>query len=71
MNPLEPCCVGLNGGECGNVDKKGEKQYKVCEKPEESIFWDNVHPSQNGWLLVSTALQSAFKQLHISPTIFN
>ncbi|XP_054822408.1 GDSL esterase/lipase At5g03610-like isoform X2 [Prosopis cineraria] len=62
MNPLEPCCVGVNGGECGSVDKKGEKQYKVCEKAEESIFWDNVHPSQNGWLAVSTALQSSFQQ---------
>ncbi|KAI9119621.1 hypothetical protein K1719_009497 [Acacia pycnantha] len=65
MNPLEPCCVGLSGGGCGSVDKKGEKQYKVCENAEESIFWDNVHPSQNGWLLVSTALQPSFQQLYI------
>ncbi|XP_028778421.1 GDSL esterase/lipase At5g03610-like isoform X1 [Neltuma alba] len=65
MNPLEPCCVGLKGGGCGIVDKKGEKQYKVCEKAEESIFWDNVHPSQNGWLAVSTALQSSFRQLYV------
>ncbi|KAF7807130.1 GDSL esterase/lipase [Senna tora] len=66
MNPLEPCCVGSSAGySCGSVDDKGVKKYKVCEKPELSFFWDIVHPSQNGWLGVYTALQSSLQQLSI------
>ncbi|KAF1878337.1 hypothetical protein Lal_00047004 [Lupinus albus] len=48
MNPLEPCCAPLKAGfACGNVDEKGNKRYTLCEKPELSFFWDNLHPSQN------------------------
>lgn len=64
MNPLEPCCAALSAGfDCGKVDDKGEKKYNLCEKPELSFFWDNAHPSQNGWYAVSMMLQSSFGQL--------
>ncbi|KAI9118813.1 hypothetical protein K1719_010258 [Acacia pycnantha] len=56
MNPLE-ACVSVE------VDKKGEKKYKVCEKPEGSFFWDILHPSQNGWHAVYKKLQSSLQLL--------
>ncbi|CAL0321257.1 unnamed protein product [Lupinus luteus] len=64
MNPLEPCCAKDSAGfNCGKVDDKGEKRYSLCEKPELSFFWDNVHPSQNGWNSVYTQLESSLGQL--------
>lgn len=63
MNPLQPCCEGINFKSCGSVNDKGEKQYKLCKKPEFSLFWDNVHPSQNGWHAVSMLLQPSLDQL--------
>ncbi|KAI4352939.1 hypothetical protein L6164_007143 [Bauhinia variegata] len=64
MNPLEPCCVGVSKDDfCGSVDEKGAKKYNVCEKPEESFFWDNFHPSQNGWHQVYNAIQTSLQQL--------
>ncbi|KAE9589850.1 hypothetical protein Lal_00021556 [Lupinus albus] len=64
MNPLEPCCAKDSAGvNCGKVDDKGQKNYTLCEKPELSFFWDNVHPSQNGWSSIYTQLQSSLGQL--------
>ncbi|XP_061374314.1 GDSL esterase/lipase At5g03610-like [Gastrolobium bilobum] len=64
MNPLKQCCDGDSlKYSCGSVDDKGEKKYSVCGKPELSFFWDNVHPSQNGWDEVSMLLQSSLGQL--------
>ncbi|KAL5801903.1 hypothetical protein ACOSQ3_033535 [Xanthoceras sorbifolium] len=57
---LEPCCVGVSDKySCGSVDEKGEKKYTVCKNPELSIFWDNIHPAQNGWHAVFSALKSS------------
>ncbi|BAT94545.1 hypothetical protein LR48_Vigan02g181400 [Vigna angularis] len=64
MNPLQPCCDAKNlGDSCGTVNAKGEKQYSLCENPKVSFFWDNVHPSQNGWSAVYTMLQPSLAQL--------
>lgn len=64
MNPLQPCCEGEGLKYwCGSVDEKGGKKYSLCEKPEFSLFWDTVHPSQNGWSTVYLMLQSSFSQL--------
>ncbi|MED6159152.1 hypothetical protein PIB30_039757 [Stylosanthes scabra] len=63
MNPLEECCVANVGHECGNVDEKGEKQYRVCENPNVAFFWDLVHPTQNGWNAIFPLLQSSIGQL--------
>ncbi|CAL0299764.1 unnamed protein product [Lupinus luteus] len=60
MNPLEPCCALESVGyDCGKVDEKGEKKYTLCEKPELSFFWDNAHPSQNGWYSIFKQLESS------------
>ncbi|KAK7268414.1 hypothetical protein RIF29_21112 [Crotalaria pallida] len=64
MNPLEPCCAPESAGyNCGKVDDNGEKKYSLCENPELSFFWDNVHPSQNGWYSVFMQLQPSLGQL--------
>lgn len=64
MNPLQPCCDVKNlGDSCGTVNDKGEKKYSLCENPKVSFFWDNVHPSQNGWSAVYTMLQPSLVQL--------
>ncbi|XP_054785865.1 GDSL esterase/lipase At5g03610-like [Prosopis cineraria] len=56
MNPLK-ACVNVE------VDKEGELKYNVCEKPQVSFFWDQVHPSQNGWHQVYIRLKSSLRQL--------
>ncbi|XP_024029386.1 GDSL esterase/lipase At5g03610 [Morus notabilis] len=59
-NPLKPCCVGIsNGHSCGSVDGSGSKKYTVCNNPNSSFFWDVIHPSQNGWRVVFSALRSS------------
>ncbi|KAK3226796.1 hypothetical protein Dsin_006658 [Dipteronia sinensis] len=64
-NPLKPCCVGISNGDlCGNVDESGTKKYKVCENPEAAFFWDTVHPTQEGWRSVYSALQANLQQLY-------
>ncbi|KAJ0103483.1 hypothetical protein Patl1_05909 [Pistacia atlantica] len=61
---LQPCCVGINETYfCGSVDKNGKKKYSVCKNPEESFFWDDVHPSQNGWKIVYDALRPSLDRL--------
>ncbi|XP_019430979.1 PREDICTED: GDSL esterase/lipase At5g03610-like [Lupinus angustifolius] len=64
MNPLEPCCALESVGyDCGKVDEKGQKKYTLCEKPELSFFWDNAHPSQNGWNSVFKQLEPSLSQI--------
>ncbi|XP_030451366.1 GDSL esterase/lipase At5g03610-like isoform X1 [Syzygium oleosum] len=63
-NPLKPCCVGATEGySCGNVGDKGVKNYVLCDHPETSFFWDNIHPSQNGWRTVYSFLRSSLCHL--------
>ncbi|KAF5729419.1 GDSL esterase/lipase [Tripterygium wilfordii] len=67
-NPLKPCCVGVNGNSkyrCGSVDEKGEEKYAICNHPHSSIFWDLVHPSQNGWHSVYLALRPELHKLKL------
>ncbi|KAK4367149.1 hypothetical protein RND71_015029 [Anisodus tanguticus] len=61
-NPLKPCCMGTsNEYSCG--DKRGnKKKYMLCKNPELSFFWDVIHPSQQGWFAVFSALS-----LHLVP----
>ncbi|XP_039003879.1 GDSL esterase/lipase At5g03610-like [Hibiscus syriacus] len=63
-NPLKPCCEGKEKGNyCGSVDKSGTKQYSICENPDLSLFWDTVHPSQNGWRTIFSSLRSSLYKL--------
>ncbi|MCD7455367.1 hypothetical protein HAX54_027983 [Datura stramonium] len=62
-NPLKPCCMGTSSEySCG--DKKGmKKKYVLCKNPEFSFFWDVIHPSQQGWFAVFSALKPSLNFL--------
>ncbi|KAL5743181.1 hypothetical protein ACOSP7_029913 [Xanthoceras sorbifolium] len=63
-NPLKLCCVGTSiEDSCGSVDESGAKKYTVCDNPEATFFWDTVHPTQEGWRAVYSALQANLEQL--------
>ncbi|XP_031268398.1 GDSL esterase/lipase At5g03610-like [Pistacia vera] len=60
---LQPCCVGLEQKYfCGSIDDSGAKKYSVCKHPELSFFWDDIHPSENGWKAVYYALRSTLDE---------
>ncbi|XP_010271722.1 PREDICTED: GDSL esterase/lipase At5g03610-like [Nelumbo nucifera] len=66
VNPLKPCCVGITTKDlCGEKDENGVAKYTVCQDPESAFFWDDVHPSQEGWHAVSSALQNSLQQLSL------
>ncbi|CAN1780834.1 GDSL esterase/lipase At5g03610, partial [Linum perenne] len=64
-NILKPCCIGVSSDHnCGDVDKStGAKKYVVCNNPNISLFWDMVHPAQNGWHAVYQTLESSLHKL--------
>nr|DAD28785.1 TPA_asm: hypothetical protein HUJ06_030253 [Nelumbo nucifera] len=65
-NPLKPCCVGLTRKDlCGDKDENGVPKYIVCENPESAFFWDDVHPSHEGWHAIYSTLQHSLQQLYI------
>ena len=51
--PYQPCCLANANYSCGNVDVHGKPLYALCEDPGSAFFWDNSHPSQAGWKLVT------------------
>ncbi|PON58391.1 Lipase [Trema orientale] len=60
LSPMKPCCVGISKEySCGSFDENGAKKYILCKNPELSFFWDMIHPSQNGWNAVFSALRSS------------
>ncbi|KAI4370186.1 hypothetical protein MLD38_018560 [Melastoma candidum] len=63
-NPLQPCCIGVNASySCRDVDSTGLKLYELCPDPSATFFWDQFHPTQQGWKAVSTLLASTFQKL--------
>ncbi|KAJ4826358.1 hypothetical protein Tsubulata_036290 [Turnera subulata] len=64
-SPMKPCCLGVESKYfCGNIDSNGVKKYKVCNNTGSSIFWDMVHPSQNGWHSVYLALKTPLHMIY-------
>ncbi|PON71156.1 Lipase [Parasponia andersonii] len=64
VSPMKPCCVGISKEySCGSFDENGAKKYILCKNPELSFFWDMIHPSQNGWNAVFSALRSSLRKL--------
>ncbi|KAK6933526.1 GDSL lipase/esterase [Dillenia turbinata] len=64
-DPLKPCCVGVaEGYSCGDVDENGVKKFAMCKHPMSAFFWDDVHPTQEGWHEVFLALQPSLNKLH-------
>ncbi|CAI0410620.1 unnamed protein product, partial [Linum tenue] len=69
-NPLKPCCIGVSSDHsCGDVDEKGgnggAKKYVVCNNPSLSMFWDMLHPAQNGWQAVYQTLKPSLHEMMI------
>lgn len=64
-NPLKPCCVGVSSGYyCGSLDANGTKKYTICQNPESTFFWDDSHPTQQGWRAVYSTLRSTLEELY-------
>ncbi|KAL6327812.1 hypothetical protein AAG906_025749 [Vitis piasezkii] len=62
-DPLRPCCEAVSTGyKCGNTEH-GKRMYVVCNNPNSTFFWDDVHPSQAGWRAVYLALKSSADSL--------
>lgn len=63
-DPLKPCCSPISSEYgCGQVDVNGNKLYTVCEQPQSAFYWDQVHPTQKGWTVISSALKSTVYSL--------
>ncbi|KAJ0764049.1 putative GDSL lipase/esterase, SGNH hydrolase superfamily [Helianthus annuus] len=62
---LKPCCQGVSKEHsCGNIDEVTKMtKYRVCGNTNASFFWDMIHPSQHGWLAVSSHLRSSILEL--------
>ncbi|GAB2272201.1 hypothetical protein Dimus_007021 [Dionaea muscipula] len=68
-NPLEPCCIGVNTSySCASSAEDGKKLYTLCNDRRARFFWDSFHPTNEGWLVLSTLLlnHSLDQLLHIS-----
>lgn len=64
---FSPCCVGVSSEySCGSLDQNYVKKYSVCDDPQASFFWDNVHTTEAAWHAVFTKLRNTtqLQQLH-------
>eukprot|EP00250_Pteridium_aquilinum_P003494 c13812_g1_i1 orf=69-1184(-) len=64
--PLEPCCKGIGGENCGAVNDNNEPQYTVCSNREQYLFWDNFHLTDVGYNALLSKLFSSSQ--HVSST---
>ncbi|XP_062186643.1 GDSL esterase/lipase At5g03610-like [Phragmites australis] len=57
-----PCCDSFDPvGYCGQEDEDGDVQYSVCSVPDQSFYWDYMHPTQAGWKAVMEQLEEPIK----------
>ena len=47
------CC---GGGTLGGLKQCGREGYKICNNPNEFMFWDFYHPTERTYHLMSKAL---------------
>lgn len=59
-----PCCQTLerNAGFCGQLDGDGNRNYTLCDRPDDYFFWDDNNPSQAGWKVVMEQLERPIKE---------
>ncbi|CAA7052296.1 unnamed protein product [Microthlaspi erraticum] len=57
------CC---GGGTLGGLVQCGREGYKLCNNPNEFLFWDFYHPTERTYHLMSKALWNGSKN-HIRP----
>lgn len=55
--PLKQCCEGS----CAKVDEEGVKKYTLCDDRKSAFFWDDIHPTQEGWRSVYSVLGNTIK----------
>ncbi|KAK9276360.1 hypothetical protein L1049_005892 [Liquidambar formosana] len=52
-NTSSACC---GDGTLGGMVQCGKDGYKICQNPNEFLFWDYFHPSEHTYKLISKAL---------------
>ncbi|CAN8235602.1 unnamed protein product [Cochlearia groenlandica] len=57
-------CCGV--GKLGGLVQCGREGYKICDNPNEFLFWDFYHPTERTYHLMSKALWNGNKN-HIRP----
>lgn len=57
------CC---GNGTLGGLMQCGRAGYKICNNPNEFLFWDFYHPTERTYHLMSKALWNGNKN-HIRP----
>ncbi|KAF8390061.1 hypothetical protein HHK36_024582 [Tetracentron sinense] len=62
-NTSSACC---GDGTLRGMLQCGKEGYKICESPNEFLFWDYFHPSEHTYMLISKALWGG-KQSWIRP----
>ncbi|KAF8664554.1 hypothetical protein HU200_054736 [Digitaria exilis] len=58
-----PCCetMEMYDGFCGQLDGDGNRNYTLCDKPDDYFFWDDSNPTQAGWKVVMGQLEGQIK----------
>ncbi|CAM0909290.1 unnamed protein product [Alopecurus aequalis] len=60
---LAPCCVSAyDTGYCGQRSSSGERLYDLCQNPDQSFYWDEMHPTNAGWKAVMAALEEPLRE---------
>ncbi|KAG7549372.1 hypothetical protein ISN45_Aa06g002720 [Arabidopsis thaliana x Arabidopsis arenosa] len=61
-NTMKSCCEGY----CGR-SSDGKKLYTLCDDPKSSFFWDEVHPTQEGWRSIYSVLGKPLTEFLTKP----
>lgn len=60
---LTPCCESFDPkGYCGQHGSNYKLLYSFCTKPDKYFYWDDVHPTQEGWLSVMKQLEDPIRK---------
>lgn len=60
-NVTDACC---GDGTLRGMLQCGQEGYKICENPNEYLFWDYFHPSEHTYKLMSKSLWADNKYIH-------
>ncbi|XP_019097731.1 PREDICTED: GDSL esterase/lipase At5g03600 [Camelina sativa] len=59
---MKSCCEGF----CGR-SMDGDKLYTLCDDPKSFFFWDEVHPTQEGWKSIYSVLGNPLTESKTKP----
>ncbi|KAK1390036.1 GDSL-motif lipase/hydrolase 6 [Heracleum sosnowskyi] len=60
-NVTDACC---GDGTLRGMLQCGQEGYKICDNPNEYLFWDYFHPSEHTYKLMSKSLWAGNKYVH-------